>query len=294
MQNFSLHTHTLGFDGKDSEEAMLEQAEKLGLGKIGFSNHFIVHPSIKRAPMFMHAQKGGYDAIYSADFEEAVAKFASHYAKIDYLRKHSDITVLKGMEVDYFPSPEWCQGFAKALAVLKPDYLIGSAHFVEYDNTLYNSHDIKAAPEIERNKLLHRYWQNVRAAAESKMFDFMAHLDLMKKVGLSQEPQWFDDELQTVKAIKNSGVIVELNTSGFKFDDNAPYPSQRIMQMLAAHNVPVLISDDAHKKENLTFGFAKAEKIARECGITNFILSPKLQNKYAQFSLLAGHSDIGR
>ena len=30
MQKFSLHTHTLGFDGRNSEEEMLLQAQALG------------------------------------------------------------------------------------------------------------------------------------------------------------------------------------------------------------------------------------------------------------------------
>ena len=47
-QNFSLHMHTIGFDGQNTEEQMLEQARLLGWEKIGFSNHFIVNKNIKK------------------------------------------------------------------------------------------------------------------------------------------------------------------------------------------------------------------------------------------------------
>ncbi|MBR6356090.1 MAG: hypothetical protein IKR92_04465 [Alphaproteobacteria bacterium] len=266
MQKFSLHTHTLGFDGRNREEEMVAQAEFLGWKRLGFSNHFIVHPRIKDSVMFSYAVKGGYDKIYSASFEEAIAKFESHYQKIDALKKETGMQLLKGMEVDYFAAPEWRKGFEKALKILKPDYLIGSAHFIEYRDTLHNSHDVKNASPIEQNMLLHRYWRNERAAVQSGLFDFMAHLDLMKKVGLGQDEKWQEEEQKTVAAIKNAGVRVELNTSGCKFGDE-PYPSRRIMQMLAAAKVPVLLSDDAHSASQLGKYFEQTTELAHACGL---------------------------
>lgn len=266
MQKFSLHTHTLGFDGRNREEEMVAQAEFLGWKRLGFSNHFIVHPRIKDSVMFSYAVKGGYDKIYSASFEEAIAKFEPHYQKIDALKKETGMQLLKGMEVDYFAAPEWREGFEKALKILKPDYLIGSAHFIEYRDTLYNSHDVKNTPTIEQNMLLCRYWRNERAAAQSGLFDFMAHLDLMKKVGLGQGEEWFEEEKKTVDAIKNAGVRVELNTSACKFGDE-PYPSRRIMKLLAAAKVPVLLSDDAHAAAQLGKYFEQTTELAHACGL---------------------------
>ena len=269
MQKFSLHTHTIGFDGHNTEEEMVRRAEELGWNKIGFSNHFIVHSRIEEAPMYKHAKMGGYNTIYSSSFDEAVARFEPHYKRIDELQSTTDVKILKGMEVDFFSSDEWRKGFEEAVAYLKPDYLIGSAHFIEQDGILFNSHDLKKATPLEQQKLLTRYWQNVRATAKSGLFDFLAHLDLMKKVGLGSEGNWVEEELKTVQAIKESGVMVELNTSGFKRGDE-PYPSKRIMQMLADENVVVLLSDDAHDAKRLGADFDRAYDMAKVCGIKNF------------------------
>ena len=57
MQKFSFHTHTIGFDGRNSEEDMVRRAEELGWDKIGFSNHLMVHERIEEAPMFQYAKK---------------------------------------------------------------------------------------------------------------------------------------------------------------------------------------------------------------------------------------------
>ena len=182
------------------------------------------------------------------------------------------------MEVDYFATPEWQDGFAKAKEHLKPDYLIGSAHFVAHNGTLYNSHDLKAAPKPEQNQLLYRYWQNERAAAKSGLFDIMAHLDLMKKVGLGQGDEWIAEEQKTIAAIKKSGAIVELNASYFKFGKE-PYPSPRIMQMLAKENVPVIISDDAHAVGQLGWHFEETKNLADKNGVT--LIIPRVTSIYS-------------
>ena len=289
MQNFSLHTHTIGFDGRNTEEEMLSKAIELGWGHIGFSNHFIVHPVIKDAPMYQYACQRGYDNIYSSSFDEAIAKFETHYKKIDDLRKTSNINILKGMEVDFFATGEWLEGFNKALKHLQPDYLIGAAHFVLHNNTLYNSHDIKASSPVEQNMLLYKYWQNERAVAESGLFTFMAHLDLMKKVGLGQESKWQDEEKKTILAIKKSGTIVELNTSHYKFG-NEPYPSERIMKMIAQENIPVIISDDAHSVEQLGKKFVETQELATRCGITEFCNMNNKQSSSSKIHTTKGNN----
>ena len=267
MQNFSLHTHTIGFDGQNTEAEMLAQAKNLGWKQLGFSNHFIVHPKIKEAPMYSFALKGGYQNIYSSSFDEALAKFEKHYQTIDSLQKETNIPIFKGMEVDFFADCHWLENFSKVFAHLKPDYLIGSAHFVEHKGTLYNSHDLKSAPKIEQNQLLHRYWQNQRAAAQSGLFTIMAHLDLMTKVGLGQEEQWIEEEQKNINIIKKQGLIVELNSSYFKFKDE-PYPSPRIMEMLAQQHIPVILSDDAHASAQLGQYYSQTEILAQKCGLT--------------------------
>lgn len=276
MQNFSLHTHTIGFDGHNTEEEMLNTASEKGLTTIGFSNHFIVHPTIKEAKMYQYALKGGYDTIYGSSFVEVINRFKPHYAKIDELREKTNIKILKGMEVDFFSSPEWWDGFQASLQILKPDYLIGSAHFIEYKNSLYNVHDLKNSSPAEQQKLLHQYWQNERNAASSGLFDFMAHIDLPKKVGLGLDEYWIEEEQNTIATIKENNIKVELNTSFFKFGTE-PYPSTRIMRLLAQYNIPVLISDDAHNTERLTEHFELTEQIAQNCGIKNFWKPQSLQ-----------------
>lgn len=71
-QQFTLHTHTIGFDGKNTARDMISRACVLGFKTIGFSNHFILHPEIKQAKFYKYAKIGGYDSIYSATYDSGL------------------------------------------------------------------------------------------------------------------------------------------------------------------------------------------------------------------------------
>ena len=281
MQKYSFHTHTIGFDGRNSEEEMLQKAMDIGFEKIGFSNHFIVHPQIKETKFFQAALKLGYDKIYSSYFDEAIEKFENHYKKIDELKKTTGFPIYKGMEVDFFDYDGWRQGFENACKILRPDYLVGSAHLIAYNNTLYNMHDLKKATPIEQDLLLYKYYQNVRKAANSGLFNFLAHLDLPKKVNLGTDEKWVNIEIQTIKSIAKSGTAVELNTSGFKLGYEEPYPSKRIIKLLSEYNIPIILSDDAHNVERIGDKFLETEKLAQSFNIQNFYELPFIKQKYS-------------
>ena len=66
-------------------------------------------------------------------------------------------------------------------------------------------------------------------------------------------------------------------TCGFNRICNEPYPSLRILKMVAKHNIPVIISDDAHNFECLADRFDKAPQLALEAGIKHFLWSDEKQ-----------------
>ena len=271
MQKYTLHTHTVGFDGRDSVQAMVNRARDLGFKEIGISNHFIVNPIIRTTKMYPYAVKGGYSNIYSSSFEEALLRFEPHYHEILTLREQNpDMKILRGMEVDFFKNEEWLEGFYKTIQILKPDYIIGSAHFVEYNGTLLNTHDWKNADIKTQDKLLAIYWTNVANAAASGLFTWMAHLDLPKKVYLGLEDKWAEYENRAVESIAKSKTAIEMNTSGYKPYCYEPYPSMRILEMVKKNKVPVLITDDAHETKNIGRHFDEAETLFKKMRFTRF------------------------
>ncbi len=271
IQKYTLHTHTVGFDGQDTVQTMVNRARELGFDTIGISNHFIVNPVVKQAKMYFYAKIGGYSNIYSASFDEVLSRFVPHYEDLSRAQEQNpDIKILRGMEVDFFNNPKWRDGFEKAIKILKPDYLIGSAHFVEYDGKLLNMHDLKNSDAKTQDILLSGYWENVKNAAHSGMFTWMAHLDLPKKVGLGRAKQWADFESRAVEAAAKSKTAIEINTSFYKPDCYEPYPSNRILKMAAKNNVTVLISDDAHVAKNIGRHFDEAAQLIKDLNLKTF------------------------
>ena len=268
MQDFTLHTHTIGFDGKNTPAQMAARATELGMHTIGISNHFIVHPNIRRAPMYKYAVRGGYDGIYSDSFDKTIEKFRAHYDELNELASRTNIRVLRGMEVDYFAYPAWRSGFERAVRILRPDYVIGTAHFVEYGGVLCNTHDAAHASPDVQNQMLKTYWANIRNAAASGLFTWIAHLDLYKKAGLGRAEQWRNAESAALDAIAASRTAMEINTSLYEHGDE-PYPSARILTAAAARDIPVLISDDAHATNQIGRHFDRAECFATSCDVKN-------------------------
>jgi len=267
-QKFTLHTHTVGFDGRDSAQAMINRARDMGFDTIGISNHFIVNPVVKESKMYPYAVRAGYSNIYSSSFEEVLLRFVPHYHELDTLAElNPDMKILRGMEVDFFDDPKWRDGFEKAIQELKPDYIIGSAHFVTYNGALLNSHDWKKEDDKTRDLLLAEYWNNVKKAAESGLFSWLAHLDLPKKVGLGREEKWAEFESRAIEAAATSKTPIEINTSFYREYCYEPYPSNRILQMAAQNKVPVLISDDAHETTKIGRHFDEAGQLIRDLNL---------------------------
>lgn len=277
--NYTLHTHTAGFDGRNTPEEMIEAARTGGFKTIGFSNHFIVHPAIKKSRLYEYSVRGGYSNIYSANLDEAVAKFSEHYSVVRDLReKYSDMNILCGMEMDWFQYPEWADAVNYAVTRLNPDYIIGAMHFIDRGaDGVLNVHDIKNADARESGRLLREYYQNLMRLAEFDWrpmvfrFNWIAHFDLPRKMGLRYD----DMETAALKALALNHVPIEINTALMGNRRYGPIGARaRKIRQITAAGMPVLVVDDAHDVSRIGTSFTIVEKLA------------KPQNFYTDFNML--------
>lgn len=270
--DYTLHTHTVGFDGRNSAEDMVRAARARGFKTIGFSNHFIVHPDISKSPMYKYALRGGYANIYSDDAEYSIRRFGEHFAVVRGLReKYSDMNILCGMEMDWFQYPEWGRAMGNAVARLQPDYIIGAMHFIDrgMDGVL-NVHDIKNAPAVESRRLLREYYQNLIRLAEFDWrecgfrFNWVAHFNLPRKVGL----HFPEMEAGALGAIARNGVPIELNTALIK---NKNYVAlgggDETLKQIAEYKIPTLLSDDTHDVARIGSDFDAVASAASTAGV---------------------------
>ena len=135
-----------------------------------------------------------------------------------------------------------------------------------------NVHDLKKADAAKQELLLKKYWHGIACAAESGLFDWMAHLDLPKKVGLGQEEKWAESENRAVEACAKSNTAIEINTSYYRDFCYEPYPSNRILEMIKHEKVPVIICDDAHEVKNIGRHFDEARQLIKTFNLKTYQL----------------------
>ncbi len=278
--DYSLHTHTIGFDGRNSVADMVATANVRGIKTFGISNHFIVHPYIKKSKMYEYAVRGGYSGIYSDNIETSIEKFARHYDEVRALRsQYPDMNILCGMEMDWVKYGGWRDVVNYAVRRLCPDYVIGAMHFIDRgENGILNVHDIKTAPAPESRRLLREYYQNLMQLAEFDwrnmgfQFNWIAHFDLPQKVGVSDTNM----ETAALHALKMNSVPVELNTA---LINNKHYTLKpEILAELSG--ATAILSDDAHDIARIGANFDSVLDTMRGAGVKNICLSADNLSKF--------------
>ncbi len=193
-----------------------------------------------------------------------VDQFIDYLNLIDQARRHwaDDIDVQLGLEVDFFPGYE--QWLASQLRTPLFQYVIGSVHpQLDEFRDRYWQGDAVAFQRI--------YFELLADAAESQLFDCLAHPDLVKN---EVADQWqpaaiMDDICRALDRIAATGVAMELNTSGANkvIQEMNPFP-QMLVEM-RRRDIPVVIGGDAHRPERVGDRFEDALDLLEECGYSH-------------------------
>ncbi len=275
MQKFSYHTHTIFSDGANNVDEMLGQAVKLGWTEIGISDHMIIHKNIKKVPYYNFLKTHNQTNIAYDDFDEALIKFNEHAKEVRLVsRKYPSIKVRVGYEVDYFTYSGWQTEFENFCKQLDYDYMLTGNHFFlsedgEYllDISCYNS-----LPENEKPELMevyvHRHLQTVKRAVNSGLFNFLAHIDYVRKVKGYNQNLCNADYDAIITALAKNNMATELSTKGLRKSDDF-FPCCDLLNKIIAKNIPLVISDDAHRCSEVGYMFDKAENTLSDLNYHN-------------------------
>ena len=243
------HTHSLLSDGHSSYEVMVRTAIEKGLDEIGFSDHVCLKPVIW--------------ALQEIDLPVMTHQIFEIREKYSHL-----ITVRYGIELDYFPGRE--EELSRIIESLPLDYVIGSLHFIgdwnfDGDQSLYG--------KWSNDHLYGMYYDLVRQAASSRLFDILGHLDIIKKFAVYPESDLTHLYEDTARVIHESGVVVELNTGGYDRPCAEFNPGPQWLEILHNHRVPVTLTSDAHHPDQIARHYQSAIELLKKTGyheITTF------------------------
>ena len=242
----NLHTHSTWCDGKNTPEEMTLAAITKGFDVLGFSSHMASPLDLEET-----VDPARYTD-YAADVRKVAAKYADR------------IKVLCGAEADYIPgvtAPE-----KRRYSSFRPDYLIGSVHYVSAPDGALVSVD--NTPQILQDGINRHFGGSARAYIERYFeqqtemlgfdFDIVAHPDLVRK--FNRKFPYFDENApwylaarhRFALALAESGKTTEINTGAIsRLWLDEPYPAADFRAELADLGVKMIYSSDSHSTDSL-------------------------------------------
>ena len=264
-----LHNHTILCNhATGTMEEYVKKAIALQINDFGFSCH---------APM-------NFDEKYRMKANE-INLYENNILKLK--EKYKDkINILLAYEVDYIDDMDNMGiEFNKDVLESKSDYLIGSVHFLGkwgFDNPEY----LGEYKKRNMSDVVLEYYKSIQNMADTKLFDIVGHIDLIKVFGYTIDKNNKNVKnaiLDTLEAIKQSNMSIEINTAGLRKQCNEIYPSSDILTIAYEMGIDITFSSDAHKVEHIGYGYEDAIKLAKNIGYKHCVTYKQKQKIQIEF-----------
>lgn len=169
------------------------------------------------------------------------------------------LDVRVGLESDYFPGVEpWLERLHERAPL---HHVLGSVHMQMW----HYRHKYFDGDYFNYQQL---YFDHLARAAETGLFDTLAHPDLVKNE--SPEDWDFARIAPSIKValdrIAATGVAMELNTSGLNKSLAEMNPGREMLAMMHARGIPVVVGADAHRPQRVGDRYGEALETLAEVG----------------------------
>ncbi len=247
LVDYHIHTKLCGHASGEPADYVRTAVER-GLAEIGFADHM---PLLR---------------IRDEHLTMSPDELPVYVEMIEQLRESTDdITIRLGIEMDYIPgqmSEIWA-----AASGIEFDYVYGAVHYMDgWD--FGDSRHLSSYRGRDPDSAYDRYFELFCEAAREGGFDIMAHPDLVKKHGMTTSLPVREMYEEAARCLRESGVAIEINTSGIRKRAVEPYPNLAFLKICAAHDVPVTLGSDAHAPQQVGMDFDVAFANLRRAGIT--------------------------
>ena len=246
-----LHNHTtLCNHATGTTEEYIKKAIELNIDIFGFSDHAAMN----------------FDKKYRMDISD---KELYEINILNLKNKYkNDIDILLGYEVDFMSNPEFIE---KNILNANVDYLIGSVHFISnngnnwgFDNPefigMYKNKDI--------DKIWEDYFYAIESMAKTGYFDIVGHFDLIKVFKYLPKKDIRSIALKSLKAIKKSNMVLEINSAGLRKPIKEQYPSKPLLELAYELEIPITFGSDAHSVDQVGFEYDKVSSLCKSIGYT--------------------------
>ena len=189
-------------------EQFVRRAEKLGIREICLLEHsvrfFEFHPTFTQVRAYNDYQRHWFDEkVQTARHLDEFKRFG------DKLRaKNYPVTIKLGLEICYFP--QHADVIEQVTRDGYFDLLLGSVHWI--DNWTFNQRKNQWQGR-DVNALYRRYFELQNQAADSGLFDILAHPDLIRCFGFAPDFNLNEQYKTLCQKVKAQGMLLEMNGS---------------------------------------------------------------------------------
>ncbi len=254
IPDYHIHTAMCRHAEGDARE-YVERALETGMTEMGFADHLPFLGGWQ--PRHELADDWAMLPDELDDYVSLVQSLAREY--------EGDVRILLGIEADFIP--DTLDATAEILHQYSFEYVIGSVHIIG-DRFGFDHPGMVGrlgAYGIDRIHL--ESLELMRQMAESRLFDVAGHLDHAKKFGRPADEEAVAAAASAaLRAVAAAGMIVELNTAGWRKPVNEPYPGPELLAEAKALRIPLVFGSDAHRPGDVGHRFAAAAEYAREAG----------------------------
>ena len=252
MRDYHIHTHLCGH-ACGTPEAYVQAAIERGLEEIGFNDHL---------PMLKYWQP---------DYSMTPEQLADYVRQVHALqRQFPKISIKLGIEADYYTPSEEAATCA-LLAQYPFDYVYGSVHFLDnwaIDDPVrvaeWDTQDVDA--------IYGRYFAVLEQAVRSELFDILSHMDLVKKFGHRPTRDMSGIVERVVRACRETGTAIEINTAGLRKPVREIYPAPEILRWIRQYGVPIVLGSDAHAPHEVACDFDAVRPLLQSYDLTEAVI----------------------
>ena len=252
LTDYHVHMIETGDFSIDYLKKYLEKAQAEGIEELGISEH---------AYMF-HETKN----ILSNPWVENRRKlYFNDYWNLFKEAKAEGLPVKMGIEMDYTPGKE--KEMEAFINKYPFDYVIGSVHWIGdwgIDLAIYRD----AYEKRDIYTVYEQYFDQIVTLAESQLFSFVGHIDLIKIFKYKPDDQQFV-EIQydrAVEALANSGTCIEISTAGLRKPVGEIYPDPILWKKCYDAGVGIVLCSDAHAPKHVGYKYEESIALARSVG----------------------------
>ena len=239
-------------------ERYRETAEQRGIAELGVAEH------IYRFRQSLEVWDHDFWRGYAVDDLDAYCAF---------VRDETDLRL--GIEADFVPGRE--ERMRSLLDQREWDYVVGSVHFLgdrSLDTEEFSVWESFDSPE----RIWRRYFETLGEAAQSGLFDILAHPDLVKVWGRDRPRP--DGDLRrfyyvAMEMIADTDIALEVSTAGWRKPVGQIYPDPAFIEMAVDAGTPLALSSDAHEPDHLGYRYDDAVKLLESLGVSEIAVFDK-------------------